>query len=315
MIKPEIRQSIFLVGPTACGKTAVGLCLAEQIKPDGIGAEIISLDSMTLWREMDIGTAKPTPAERARVPHHLIDVVDPADWFNVGQYVELASQAAREIIARGRAPLFVGGTGLYLKMLITGLFKGPSADWELRDRLKQIAADQGVEYLHAQLRAVDPVAAGRIHPNDVRRIVRALEVHEKTGRPISELQQEWQAVRTDESPSILGLNRDRLDLHYRINRRVDQMMADGFLDEVRRLAARPGGMGRAASQALGYKELLAHLHGEMPLDAAVELVKRNTHHFAKRQMTWFRAFPQIVWIEVKPDDEPDVIAGKIGEKT
>ena len=310
MIKPEIRQSIFLAGPTACGKTAVGLCLAEMLN-----AEIISLDSMQLWRELDIGTAKPTPDERARVPHHLIDVVDPSDWFNVGQYVELASQAAREIIGRGRVPLFVGGTGLYLKMLITGLFKGPSADWELRDRLKGIAAEHGTEHLHAQLRAVDPVAAGRIHPNDLRRIIRALEVHEKSGRPISELQQEWQGEHAEESPPMFGLNRGRLDLHCRINRRVDQMLAQGFLDEVRRLAERPGGLGRAAAQALGYKELLAHLRGELPLDEAVELIKRNTRHFAKRQMTWFRAFPQIVWIEVKPDDAPEETARRIKDKT
>jgi len=303
MIKPEIRQSIFLVGQTACGKTAVGLRLAELI-----GAEILSLDSMTLWREMDIGTAKPTLAERARVPHHMIDVVDPSEWFNLGQYVALASQAAREIIGRGRVPLFVGGTGLYLKMLITGLFQGPSADWELRDRLKRIAAEHGSAHLHEQLKAVDPAAANRIHPNDLRRIVRALEVHEKTGRPISELQREWSQAQAEQSPPIFGLSRSRLDLHFRIDRRVDQMMADGFLDEVRRLAARPAGLGRAASQALGYKELLAHLRGEISLDEAVDLIKRNTRHFAKRQMTWFRAFPQIVWIDVAPNDDPGTTA-------
>ncbi|HUW34393.1 MAG TPA: tRNA (adenosine(37)-N6)-dimethylallyltransferase MiaA [Planctomycetota bacterium] len=303
MIKPEIRQSIFLVGQTASGKTAVGLRLAELI-----GAEILSLDSMTLWREMDIGTAKPTLAERARVPHHLIDVVDPSEWFNVGQYVALATQAAREIIGRGRVPLFVGGTGLYLKMLITGLFQGPSADWELRNRLKRIAAEQGTAHLHEQLKAVDPAAANRIHPNDLRRIVRALEVHEKTGRPISELQREWSQAQAEQSPPIFGLSRSRLDLHFRIDRRFDQMMADGFLDEVRRLAARPAGLGRAASQALGYKELLAHVRGEISLDEAVDLIKRNTRHFAKRQMTWFRAFPQIVWIDVAPNDDPGTTA-------
>jgi len=306
MIRPEVRQSIFLVGQTASGKTAVGLRLAELIN-----AEIISLDSMTLWREMDIGTAKPTPAERARVQHHLIDVADPSEWYNVNQYVELASQAARDIIGRGRVPLLVGGTGLYLKMLITGLFKGPSADWELRDRLKQAAAEHGSTFLHEQLRAVDPAAANRIHPNDLRRIVRALEVHEKTGRPISELQREWLEVQAGQSPPIFGLRRDREDLYDRINRRVDEMMRQGFLDEVRRLAERPGGLGQEASQALGYKELLAHLRGEISLDEAGELIKRNTRHFAKRQMTWFRAFPQIVWVDVAPHDDPYAIAETI----
>jgi len=310
MISPEIRQSIFLIGQTASGKTAVGLRLAELI-----GAEVISLDSMTLWREMDVGTAKPTPAERARVPHHLIDVVDPAEAFNVGQYVALASQAAREIIGRGRVPLFVGGTGLYLRMLITGIFEGPSADWELRDRLKRSAVERGSEYLHEQLRAVDPIAANRIHPNDVRRIVRALEVREKTGRPISELQREWTEAQAGQSPPIFGLRRSREDLYDRINRRVDEMMRAGFLDEVRRLAARPAGLGKEASQALGYKELLAHLRGEIPLDDAVELIKRNTRHFAKRQMTWFRSFPQIVWIDVAADDDPDATAEIIKRQT
>ena len=307
MATPELHNSVFLIGPTASGKSSVGLCLAELI--DG---EIISLDSMQLWRTMDIGTAKPTPDERARVPHHIIDLLDPSESFSVARYVDLACEAVVAIAARGRAPLFVGGTALYLKALTAGLFEGPAADWALRARLRETAEERGPQFLHEQLRCVDPAAADRIHPNDLRRIIRALEVYEKTGRPISELQQQWGGAHAEESPPIFGIERERDDLYDRINRRVDQMMAEGFLDEVRRvLGHRPG---REASQALGYKELIAHLRGEMPdLDEAVELIKRNTRRFAKRQLTWFRAFPQIIWFEAAPDDPPEEVAGRIGD--
>ena len=308
MIKPEIVRSVFLVGPTASGKSEVGLCLAEMA-----GAEIISLDSMTLWREMDIGTAKPTPAERARVRHHLIDVLDPAESFNAARYAELAAAAAGDIQARGRVALFVGGTGLYLRALVAGLFEGPQADWPLRDTLKNFAAEHGTRALHERLRSVDPAAAERIHQNDLRRIVRALEVFEKTGKPITELQQQWRP-RADQWPPVICLELDRHDLYERIDRRVDAMMAAGFLAEVQRLLQRPRGVGQEAAQALGYKELIAHLRGEIALDDAVELIKRNTRRFAKRQMTWFRSIPQVRWFAIRAGQPAAEIArGICGE--
>jgi len=304
MNKPELENSIFLVGPTASGKSSVGVCLAELI-----GGEIISLDSMQLWRGMDVGTAKPSAQDRARVPHHLVDILDPSESFSVARYVNLACAAVRDIAARGRVPLFVGGTALYLKSLTAGIFEGPPADWELRTRLRAIAADKGSPFLHDRLRGVDPDAADRIHPNDLRRIIRALEVFEKTGLPISQLQQQWREGR-DEDPPIFGIDRERDDLYERINTRVDRMMSEGFLEEVQGLHDR--GLGREASQAMCYRELIAHLSGEITdLDEAVELIKRNTRRFAKRQLTWFRGFPEIVWIHAGPDDTPEEIAGRI----
>jgi len=183
-------NSIFLAGPTASGKTAAGIALAERID-----AEIISMDSMQLWREMDIGTAKPTAEERSRVPHHLVDLLDPSESFSVGRYVELARAAADDIAGRGRIPLFVGGTILYMKALTAGLFEGPPADWQIRERLKKLAAEHGSSALHSWLRLFDPAAAQKIHPNDLRRIIRALEVIDITGKPISEQQREWDVNR------------------------------------------------------------------------------------------------------------------------
>jgi len=308
--KPQLDNSVFLVGPTASGKSSVALCLAEMISRGGQRrGEIISLDSMQLWRGMDIGTAKPTPQERERVPHHLVDVLEPSESFSVARYVEAAEAAVAEIAGRGRVPLFVGGTALYLKALVAGLFEGPSADWTLRTQLRRIAAERGSLHLHERLRTIDPAAAARIHPNDLRRIIRALEVYEKTGTPISELQRQW-AAENPHPPPIFGIARDRADLYDRINRRVDQMMEEGFLDEVRRLLGRRPG--REATQALGYRELIAHLDGEIEsLEEAVELIKRNTRRFAKRQLTWFRAFPEITWIQVGPGDTAESVARRI----
>jgi len=305
MTKPELGNSVFLVGATASGKSSVGVCLAETI-----GGEIISLDSMQLWRGMDVGTAKPSAEDRARVPHHLIDLLEPCESFSVARYVELACAAVREIDGRGRVPLFVGGTALYLKALTAGLFKGPPADWGLRNELREIAARHGSAFLHERLRGVDPDAADRIHPNDLRRIIRALEVLDKTGTPISQLQQQWRKAQGKAGPPIFGIDRERDDLYNRIDRRVDQMMSGGFLDEARRLLE--SNPGREALQALGYRELIAFLRGEISeLAEAVGLIKRNTRRFAKRQLTWFRAFPQIVWVAAHPGDSPGEVAGRI----
>jgi tRNA dimethylallyltransferase len=278
---PPFADALVLTGPTGAGKTAVALDLAEAV-----GAEIIALDSMTLYRGMDVGTAKPTPDEQARARHHLIDVLDPWESANVAWWLERAKAACEDIRSRGKRPLFVGGTPFYLKALLCGLFDAPPVDPQLRRRLELEAEERGNDALHTRLRAVDPKTADRLHPNDVRRVVRALEVFEQTGRPISALQQTWDA------PAPLPcavLEWPREELYRRIDARVDAMLAAGWVDEVRRL---PRPLSKEASQALGYRELLAHLTGDGPSwDETVATIKTRTRQFAKRQLTWFRHLP------------------------
>jgi len=301
------RQRLwFLVGPTASGKSAVGLVVAERV-----GAEILSLDSMAIYRGMDIGTAKPSAEERARVPHHLLDLVEPDEAFSTGRYVEAAEAAVAEVAARGHKPLFVGGTALYLKAMTEGLFDGPEADWELRTRLKAEAAEHGSPALHARLQAVDPAAAARIHPNDLRRIVRALEVHQLTGRPISEQQTQFGSASPRHECLVAGIRRARADLHERIHRRVDAMFEAGLVDEVRGLLGSPGGMSHAAAQFVGYREVIAHLRGEWSLAEARERIKARTRQFAKRQLTWFRHFPQLRWVDAAADTPCEALADAV----
>jgi tRNA dimethylallyltransferase len=282
----------YLTGPTASGKTSLALALATRL-----GAEIVSLDSMALYRGMDIGTAKPTPEERAAVPHHLIDVIEPDEETSVAEYVAAAERAVGEITERGRVPLFVGGTPLYLKALLRGIFSGPPADWELRRRLLATAEAQGNEQLHAQLAAVDPAAAKRLHPRDVRRVIRAIEVFEKTGRTISEHQQQFDRARPAEQCRVYVLDWPREQLLKRIDARVDAMFAAGLVDETRRLLAGPHPPGRTASQAVGYREVIAHLRGQRDLEATIAEVKLRTRQFAKRQMTWFRSLSECRWLD------------------
>jgi tRNA dimethylallyltransferase len=225
MLPPQIADSWFLTGPTASGKSAVGVALARRI-----GAEIISMDSMALYRGMDIGTAKPTPQERRSVPHHLIDVIEPGDEFSLAQYLSAAGREAAEIAGRGRQSLFVGGTPLYLKGLLRGIFEGPPADWPLRRRLADEAQTHGGAWLHERLAQVDPAAAARLHPNDTRRLIRALEVFEKTGQPISRLQRQFQIGRRSEECRVFVLDWPRPELHVRIDRRVREMFAAGLVE-------------------------------------------------------------------------------------
>jgi tRNA dimethylallyltransferase len=291
------RQQVYLlVGPTASGKTAVGIEAAERV-----GAEILALDSMSLYRGMDVGTAKPSAEERARVPHHLLDLAGPHEAFSTGRYLEAAQRTIEGVVGRGRIPLFVGGTALYLKGLTEGFFSGPSADWHLRNRLMTEATQAGAAALHARLRGIDPQAAGRIHPNDLRRIIRALEVHEATGRPISELQTQFGSPSSRYECVLAGIRRDRAELHERISRRVDAMFEAGLVSEVRALLAHPQGISHAASQFVGYREAIAHLRGELTLEEAREKVRTRTRQFAKRQLTWFRKFPQIRWVDAGPE--------------
>ncbi|MBA4066859.1 MAG: tRNA (adenosine(37)-N6)-dimethylallyltransferase MiaA [Isosphaera sp.] len=257
------ENALILTGPTASGKTALALDLADRV-----GAEVVALDSMTVYRGMDVGTAKPTPDERARVRHHLVDILDPWESLTVADWLDRAAAACRDITARGRRPLFVGGTPFYLKALLHGLFPGPPADPDLRRDLEAEAERAGNAALHARLAAVDPKTAARLHPNDVRRVVRALEVHALTGRPISDWQQTWDTAafadpaRPAPPPAAIPavvLELPREELYDRVNRRVDAMLAAGWLDEVRRLRDLPRPLSREARQALGYGELLAYL--------------------------------------------------------
>jgi tRNA dimethylallyltransferase len=286
-------NALILTGPTASGKSRLGVELACRL-----GAEIISMDSMALYRRMDIGTAKPSAEDRQRVKHHLIDVLEPWESANVAWWREQASQLCQEIEERGRRPLIVGGTPLYLKALLAGLFEGPPAADAIRRRLEEEAVSQGAIRLHQRLAEVDPVTAARLHPNDVRRVVRALEVWELTGRPISSWQQQWQPAEpapaaTDWGNRCLCLEVPRQTLYERINARVEQMMRQGLLDEVRALQRLDRPLSREARQALGYKELLDHLEGRSSLEEAVRQIQTRSRQFAKRQLTWFRHISQV----------------------
>ncbi|MCR4401711.1 MAG: tRNA (adenosine(37)-N6)-dimethylallyltransferase MiaA [Firmicutes bacterium] len=286
---------VVIVGPTAVGKTDVSMEVAARLP-----GEIVSCDSMQVYRHMDIGTAKPSPAERSLVPHHLIDVVDPDEAFNVAIFQELARAAIRDIASRGLVPVLVGGTGLYVRAAVDDfLFPWGGTSPELRRELKAEAKVHGAPALHQRLVEVDPVAAHRIHPNDARRIIRALEVHAVTGRPISEMWRKGGAGRMRVDRLVMvGLVREREALYERIDRRCDAMIRDGLVDETRALLDRGYERALTAGQALGYKEIVDHLRGMCSLSDAVEAMKRNTRRYAKRQLTWFRADPRVEWVDL-----------------
>lgn len=297
-----LKQCWFLAGPTAAGKTAVSLRLAGHLD-----AEILSLDSMAVYRGMDIGTAKADRAERAAVPHHLIDLVEPHQEFSVAEYFSAALDAVEGVLSRGRVPLFVGGTGLYLRALLRGIFDGPPPDWELRRQLEQ----QDAQQLHDQLSQVDPPTAARLHVNDRRRIIRALEVHSGTGSRLSDQHRNLPCDVSERPSAVVWLEPPREWLRERIDRRVDQMMDRGLLQETTRLLAADPPPGRTARQALGYRELIAHLEDGLPLPEAVELIKVRTRQFAKRQHTWFRNLEECHCISLQGDESSDRLADRL----
>jgi tRNA dimethylallyltransferase len=290
---------LVLTGPTGSGKTALALQLADQL-----GAEIVSMDSMAVYRHMDIGTAKPGPEDRRRVRHHLLDVLEPWESANVAWWLQNAEAAVRDIAERGKRALFVGGTPLYLKALLRGLFDGPPADLQLRQRLTAEAASAGDQALHDRLAQVDRVSADRLHPHDVRRVIRALEVWELTRQPISSWQKQWAAEIGDETrtdggkdtlatmPRVLCLDVPRAELYERIEERVRQMIAAGLVEEAAALRRLPHPVSREAAQAVGYKELFAHLDGQMTLADAMQRIQVRSRNLAKRQLTWFRHLPE-----------------------
>lgn len=298
-----LQQCWFLAGPTAAGKTAAALALAERLD-----AEIISLDSMAIYRGMDIGTAKPTKAEQERVHHHLIDAIAPHEEYSLADYVAAAETAAKEIVSRGRRVLFAGGTGLYLRGVLRGVFEGPSADWEFRRGLEAAAASAGEGYLHERLKEVDPVAAVKLHPRDHRRIIRAIEVFHQTGEPLSAQQEHGPLPESERPKNVYWLYPPRDWLHERINRRVDQMLDEGLVEEVRNLLSAPMPLSRTARQALGYKEVIDHLEGRIDAGEMADLIKRRTRQFAKRQHTWFRNLEECQAVDIVGIETADEIA-------
>jgi len=286
---------IGIVGPTATGKTAVGIELAGRL--DG---EIVSADSMAVYKGMDIGTAKPTPQEQAEAVFHLVDVVYPDEGFSVAEYKRLAEEAIADVLRRGKQPILVGGTGLYVRA-VTGGLNIPAAppNRELREQLKAEASQFGNEVLLDRLRAVDPETASRLHPNDQKRIIRALEVHALTGLPISHFHRTAGTSEVAYHARMFGLTMSRPALYESIEQRVDQQIRAGLVEEVRALLDKGYSPGLPAMKGLGYKQIAGYLMGEYDLETALELLKRDTRRFAKRQFTWFRAEPEIQWVDVE----------------
>ena len=298
MATQQKLKMLAIVGPTASGKTAVSIEIAKRL--DG---EIVSCDSMQIYRRMDIGTAKPTKEEMCGIPHHLIDAVEPDAPFSCAEYVSLAGEAVKDIAARQKCPILCGGTGLYLDRFLCGEMEETHADEDLRASLFAFAEREGVVALHERLRAVDPESADAIHPNNVKRVVRALEIFEQTGIPKSEFDRRSQAVESPYNAVVIGLHYPRREVLYeRINRRVDMMLADGLLEETRRLLDE-GVFARnqTAAQAIGYKELFGYFDGNETLAEAAENLKTATRRYAKRQLTWFSAKPYVRWVEMEKD--------------
>lgn len=288
-----LPRCCFLAGPTASGKSALALLLAEQL-----GAEILALDSMTVYRGMDIGTAKADAVERLRVPHHLLDLVNPEAEYSIADYLAAAANVAEQVLQRGRVPLFVGGSGLYLRALLRGFTEGPAANWEIRGRWDAAARERGPGWIHGELQRVDPQTAARLHPQDLRRIIRALEVYEITGRPISAEQQHGPRSAEWRPRLAAWLDPDRGVLRERIALRMKLMLDRGWLDECRCLLNREAGLSRTASQALGYRELFMHLQGQLSLEEAARRIQTSTSQFAKRQCTWFRSLEECRRLEL-----------------
>lgn len=287
------RPLVILTGPTAVGKTALSIALAKEI-----GGEIISADSMQVYRRMDIGSAKITPEEMAGVPHHLIDVLEPDQEFNVVVFQKLAKRAVADIYSRGHIPVVVGGTGFYIQALVYDIdFTENDEDTALRRSLEELARREGAEALYERLRAVDPESCESIHANNIKRVIRAIEFYEKTGKKISDHNREQRQNDSPYNVAYFVLNDDRERIYERINERVDLMMAQGLTEEVRALRESGCRKDMVSMQGLGYKELLSYLEGEMSLEEAVYLIKRDTRHFAKRQLTWFRREKEVIWIE------------------
>jgi tRNA dimethylallyltransferase len=293
-------RPVFIAGPTAVGKSGIALALAEKI-----GGEIISADSMQVYRGLDIGTAKPSPAERARVPHHLIDICDLTENFDAAQFVRLAQKAVTEIRSRNKTPIFCGGTGLYFKAFMSGLGEAPATNPELRAELEA----SSFEALLRELRERDPATYEKIDKQNPRRVIRAIEVIRLTGKKFSEQRAEWKTEARSQEPGarLFCFARTPADLHARINVRVEEMFRHGLVSETRELLQHGLEQNKTAMQAIGYRQVVEHLRGERDLAETIELVKSRTRQFAKRQLTWFRRHGNCEWIGLKPDESVEEI--------
>ena len=307
-IPDPVRDCWFLTGATASGKTSVSVELAKRID-----AEIISMDSMAIYRGMDIGTAKPAAAVRESVPHHLIDIVEPDQRFSVAQYRAAAVEAISAIQSRHRQVLFVGGTALYLKTLLRGLFDGPPADEDFRRQIEADATELGTEVLHERLKMIDPLAADQIHPNDLRRLVRALEVFRATGQPVSHQQMEFESETEPDNCRVFAIRHPREELHRRIEERVDSMFSSGLIDEAAALRQQYATLSQTASQAVGYRESFDHLDGLITLDQAIEKVRIRTRRFARQQETWFRNLTECRMIDITSEFDAGELADRLVE--
>ena len=310
------NKRILILGVTASGKGKLAFELAKSLN-----AEIVSIDSMKVYRRMDIGTAKPPKEIRSQIPYHLIDVVEPSESFSVARFLELANASIREIEDKNKSVVAVGGAALYIKALLFGLFEGPGADEQIRAELKAQAKAEGLQSLYEQLQKIDPQAASRISANDAKRIIRALEVYRLTGKPISSFQSQWNVARAS-SPclhgqdgratkwTIIGLRRDKTEESKRINARVKKMIDAGLVDEVKGLLAEEKPLSDQARLAIGYAEIIDHVSGKTTLDEAIELIKKNTRKLAKAQRTWFKTFKNVLWLDLTPDETLDEILDK-----
>lgn len=297
-----MKKVLILLGPTGVGKTGASILLAKMLD-----TEIISADSMQVYRGMDIGTAKPTREEMEMIRHHMVDVVDPSESFSAGRYTEEIAPVIERLHQRGKIPIIVGGTGLYIKAVTRGIFSGPPADWNLREELLSLE-EKREGTLFSCLQEMDPVTAGKVERNDVRRVLRALEVCIKSSQKMSFLQDTLTRPMPYEFIKI-GLTRERKELYGIINHRVDAMFGDGLIEEVERLLIRRPGM--TPLQAIGYKEIALYLEGAIALDEAADLIKRNTRRYAKRQFTWFRKEDGITWIDITGIYESRAVFDKI----
>jgi len=290
---------VVILGPTASGKTALSLSLAGKFH-----GEIVNCDSVAMYREFDIGTAKPSLAERARAPHHLFDCVDPMQDVTAGEYARQARQILQEINSRGHLPIVVGGTGLYLRALLEGLFAGPKRSEELRERLRKRASKRGSPYLHKILSRLDPAAAAKIHPNDTPKLIRAIEVCLASRRKMSQLWQQGRDPLRGFRILRLGLDADRAALYARINQRAEQMFEQGLIEETKRLLDRYGTRARPLG-SLGYRQTVEFLRGDLTREQALQMIQQAHRNYAKRQMTWFRQEPEVTWYRAF-GEEPEV---------
>jgi tRNA dimethylallyltransferase len=314
---------ILILGVTASGKGRLAFELAKSLN-----GEIISIDSMKVYRRMDIGTAKPPLEKRRQIQYHLIDVIEPSEPFSVARFLELAETAVKEIENKNRPVVAVGGTALYIKSLLYGLFEGPGADEQIRAELKAQAQSQGLDKLYAQLQKIDPDAASRISANDAKRIIRALEVYQLTGKSISSFQSQWKqapnfmlGVNPQDKPGglsagfgsdwlLIGLRREKTEESKRINARVKKMLDDGLVDEVKGLLAEDKPLSDQARCAIGYAEIIDYLSGKTTLDDAIELIKKNSRKLAKAQRTWFKTFPTVHWLDIDCDEKPESVVNR-----